>query len=133
MKWKSFGSVVVLVLFILYPLQKEEVTNLSKIMWVASPFSLIDSSALVEPKTDRATTRALVSDFLPVSTTNQIVKHQYLFLSCNEEYEQAEWVCLWVEKSSYVKNNNFKRLFFVKTSKLRLVLLTGEIIKVIFW
>jgi hypothetical protein len=34
------------------------------------PFT-IDSSALVEPKTDRATTKALVL-ILPVSTTNQI-------------------------------------------------------------
>jgi endonuclease G len=57
--------------------------------------------ALVEPKTDRATTKALVL-ILPVSTTNQIVNHQYYSLSYNEEYEQAEWVAYEL-KSSYVK------------------------------
>jgi endonuclease G len=31
-------------------------------------------------------------DFLPTSTANQIVKHQYYTLSYNEKYEQAEWV-----------------------------------------
>jgi endonuclease G len=72
------------------------------------PFT-IDSSALVEPKTDRATTKALVL-ILPVFT-NQIVNHQYYSLSYNEEYEQAEWVAYEL-KSSYVKNNNFKRPFY---------------------
>jgi endonuclease G len=92
------------------------------------PFT-IDSSALVEPKTDRATT-SVSFDFLPVST-NQIVNHQYYSLSYNEEYEQAEWVAYEL-KSSYVKTIISNALFLLKTSKLRLVLLTGEIIKVIF-
>jgi hypothetical protein len=60
MKWKSLVAQLFLaVLFYSYPLQKDEVTNLSKIMSSGRPFT-IDSSALVEPKTDRATTRALV-------------------------------------------------------------------------
>ena len=32
------------------------------------------------------------SDYLPTSTTNQIVTHAYYTLSYSEEYEQAEWV-----------------------------------------
>ncbi|WP_396145546.1 hypothetical protein [Flavobacterium sp.] len=31
-------------------------------------------------------------DFLPSSTTNQVVEHKYYTLSYNETYEQAEWV-----------------------------------------
>jgi endonuclease G len=31
-------------------------------------------------------------DFLPSSTTNQVIKHTYFTLSYNEENEQAEWV-----------------------------------------
>lgn len=31
-------------------------------------------------------------DFLPKSTTSQIIKHKYLTISYSEEYKQAEWV-----------------------------------------
>nr|WP_309757279.1 DNA/RNA non-specific endonuclease [Flavobacterium sp.] len=120
MKWKSFGSAVIFSILVLFvsSCKKDEVTNLSKDnVSSGRPFT-IDSSALVEPKTDIATTRALVFDFLPVSTTNQIVKHQYYSLSYNEEYEQAEWVAYEL-KSSYVKNNNFKRPFFIKDIKVK--------------
>ncbi|MFV8362822.1 DNA/RNA non-specific endonuclease [Flavobacterium sp. ZT3P35] len=120
MKWKSFGSVVIFSSIVLFvsSCKKDEVTNLSKDnVSSGRPFA-IDSSALDESKTERATTRALVFDFLPVSTTNQIVKHQYYSLSYNEEYEQAEWVAYEL-KSSYVKNNNFKRPFFIKDIKVK--------------
>jgi endonuclease G len=50
-------------------------------------------------------------------TTNQIVNHQYYSLSYNEEYEQAEWVAY--ELKSNVKNNNFKRPFFIKDIKVK--------------
>ena len=42
---------------------------------------------------------ALLFDFLPTSTTNQIVKHNYYSLSYNEKYEQAEWVAYELKKS----------------------------------
>ena len=120
MKWKSFGSAVIFSILVLFvsSCKKDEVTNLSKDNVSSGRPSTIDSSALVEPKTDIATTRALVFDFLPVSTTNQIVKHQYYSLSYNEEYEQSEWVAYEL-KSSYVKNNNFKRPFFIKDIKVK--------------
>lgn len=56
-------------------------------------------------------------DFLPTSTTNQIVKHRYYTLSYNEKQEQAEWVAYELKKS-YIKNNNFKRPFFIEDPKV---------------
>lgn len=57
-------------------------------------------------------------DFLPSSTTNQIVKHDYYTLSYNEKYEQAEWVAYELKKS-YLINNNFKRPFFIEDPKVK--------------
>ena len=62
-------------------------------------------------------TQNIIFDYLPTSTTNQIVKHDYYTLSYNEPYEQAEWVAYELKKS-YVKNNNFKRPFFNEDTKV---------------
>ncbi|WP_158728483.1 MULTISPECIES: DNA/RNA non-specific endonuclease [unclassified Flavobacterium] len=57
------------------------------------------------------------NDLLPISTTNTIVKHNYYSLSYNETYEQAEWVAYELKKD-YIKNNNFKRPFFIEDTKV---------------
>lgn len=57
-------------------------------------------------------------DYLPTSTTNQIVNHEYYSLSYNEKYEQAEWVAYELKKS-YIKNNDFKRPYFIEDSKVK--------------
>ena len=57
-------------------------------------------------------------DFLPSSSTNQVVKHQYYTLSYNEVHEQAEWVAYELKKD-YIKNNNFKRPFFIEDDKVK--------------
>jgi endonuclease G len=57
-------------------------------------------------------------DFLPSSSTKQIVKHQYYTLSYNEAHEQAEWVAYELKKD-YIKNNNFKRPFFIEDDKVK--------------
>jgi endonuclease G, mitochondrial len=57
-------------------------------------------------------------DFLPTSTTNQIVKHDYYTLSYNERYEQAEWVAYELKKS-YVRNGNFGRPYFIEDTKVK--------------
>jgi len=57
-------------------------------------------------------------DFLPTSTINQIVKHEYYTLSYNEKQEQAEWIAYELKKS-YVKSNNFKRPFFIEDPKVK--------------
>ncbi|MCC9071972.1 DNA/RNA non-specific endonuclease [Flavobacterium sp. F-65] len=56
-------------------------------------------------------------DYLPTSTTNQIVKHDYYTLSYNEKFEQAEWVAYELKKS-YIKNNDFKRPYFIEDDKV---------------
>ena len=57
-------------------------------------------------------------DFLPSSTTNQVVSHKYYTLSYHEEFEQAEWVAYELKKS-FLKNSNFRRPFFIEDSKVR--------------
>lgn len=59
----------------------------------------------------------LVFDFLPTSTTNQIVVHNNYTLSYNEKYEQAEWVAYELKKSE-LKRNNFKRPYFIDDPKV---------------
>ena len=55
--------------------------------------------------------------YLPTSTTNQIVKHKYYTLSYNEKFEQAEWVAYELKKE-YLKNNDFKRPYFIEDPKV---------------
>lgn len=57
-------------------------------------------------------------NFLPTSTTHQLIKHSYYALSYNEQAEQAEWVAYELKKD-YIKNNNFKRPFFVADPKVK--------------
>ena len=57
-------------------------------------------------------------DFLPTSTTNQIVKHEYYTLSYNEKYEQAEWVAYELKKN-YVRSSNFDRPYFIEDPKVK--------------
>lgn len=56
-------------------------------------------------------------DYLPSSTTNQVVKHDYYMLSYNEKFEQAEWVAYELKKA-YIKNNDFKRPYFNEDPKV---------------
>ncbi len=57
-------------------------------------------------------------DFLPSSTTNQIIKHDYYTLSYSEKHEQAEWVAYELKKS-YVRSSDFKRPYFIADSKVK--------------
>lgn len=57
-------------------------------------------------------------DYLPSSTTNQIIKHDYFTLSYSEKHEQAEWVAYELKKS-YVKSAHFKRPYFIEDSKVK--------------
>jgi len=56
-------------------------------------------------------------DFLPSTTTKQVIHHEYYSLSYNEEYEQAEWVAYEL-KRVYLKNNDFKRPYFIEDKKV---------------
>ena len=57
-------------------------------------------------------------DFLPSSTTNQIIRHDYYTLSYSEKHEQAELVAYELKKN-YVKNNDFKRPYFIEDPKVK--------------
>lgn len=59
-------------------------------------------------------------NFLPTSTTGQIVNHNYYTLSYNEKWEQAEWVAYELKKG-YIKKNRFKRPFFIEDPKVKTV------------
>ena len=59
-------------------------------------------------------------DFLPSSTTNEIIVHDNYTLSYKDEYEQAEWVAYELKKSELnYQNNNFERPFFIEDSKVK--------------
>lgn len=57
-------------------------------------------------------------DFLPTSTSKQIVFHENYVLSYVEKYEQAEWVAYELLKSRMV-NNDFVRPFFIEDPKVK--------------
>ncbi len=57
-------------------------------------------------------------NFLPTSTTGQIVKHNYYTLSYHEKYEQAEWVAYELKKN-HISKNNFKRPYFEIDPKVK--------------
>ncbi|PRZ26527.1 DNA/RNA non-specific endonuclease [Flavobacterium granuli] len=59
-------------------------------------------------------------NFLPTSTSGQIVIHNYYTLSYNEKWEQAEWVAYELKKG-YIKKNRFKRPFFIEDPKVKTV------------
>lgn len=52
-------------------------------------------------------------ELLPTSTSKQIIHHSFYSLSYVEKYEQAEWVAYELKKG-YLKNNDFKRPYFVE-------------------
>ena len=74
---------------------------------------LTKNASIVQEKS-----KNLSFDFLPSSTTNQIIKHDYFTLSYNEKYEQAEWVAYELKKS-YVRSSNFKRPYFIEDPKVK--------------
>ena len=56
-------------------------------------------------------------NYLPSSTTNQIVRHDYFTLSYNEAHEQAEWVAYEL-KDQHLASNNRKRPLFELDKKV---------------
>lgn len=56
--------------------------------------------------------------YLPTSTTESIIVHDYYALSYSEKHEQAEWVAYELKKE-HLSNNDFKRPYFEKDKKVR--------------
>jgi len=80
--------------------------------------SLTNSILTTKTSKNQEKNKAQSFDFLPTSTTNQIVKHNYYSLSYNEKYEQAEWVAYELKKN-YVRSSNFKRPYFIEDPKVK--------------
>lgn len=57
-------------------------------------------------------------NFLPKSTTNQIVVHDNYTLSYNEKYEQSEWVAYHLKKNQLL-SNHYERPFFIEDPKVK--------------
>lgn len=60
-------------------------------------FSAFDLSS-DNPKNQSQIRQSQPFDFLPSSTTNQIIQHDYYTLSYSEKHEQAEWVAYELKK-----------------------------------
>ncbi|WP_456376083.1 DNA/RNA non-specific endonuclease [Lutibacter sp.] len=56
-------------------------------------------------------------NYLPTSTTGQIIKHHFYSLSYSEKHEQAEWVAYYL-KDEHISSTNFKRPYFEKDPKV---------------
>lgn len=79
-------------------------------------FGIIPEVVLNEiPNGDREILKGF--DYLPTSTTRQLVQHRYFTLSYNEVAEQAEWVAYELKKE-YVKTNDLKRPYFIADPKV---------------
>ena len=62
-------------------------------------------------------TDSIQINYLPTSTTHQIIKHTYYTLSYNEKYEQAEWVAYFLRGDSE-NAHHFKRPKFNEDPKV---------------
>ena len=61
--------------------------------------------------------RWLVDDYLPSTTTGELVRHTHFTLSYSEAHEQAEWVA-YALKPEQLTQDNRKRPFFIEDPKV---------------
>jgi len=82
---------------------------IAAILYLIVPSS--GKEAMVE--SDKEINRSTTSHFnyLPTSTTNQIIKHNTYTLSYDEKYEQAEWVAYELKKEHLSRTNRKRPLF----------------------
>jgi endonuclease G len=116
-KWFQIGIILVVGIFCSFCNQNSNLISFDSHPKSDAVAGIIESNVIagnVESYTD---TRPLF-DFLPLSTTNDIVRHDFYTLSYNEDYEQAEWVGYELKKV-YIKNSNFKRPFFIEDPKVK--------------
>lgn len=58
-----------------------------------------------------------INKYLPLSTTDQIIYHDFYTLSYNEKYEQAEWVAYHLDIKGR-STSNLERPFFIEDPKV---------------
>ncbi len=82
--------------------------------WVFENFYTPDTYS--SPAKEEAPT-TLHKDFLPSSTTGEIVRHQHYMLSYSEPHEQAEWVAYQLKKE-HLTYDDRKRPYFIEDPKV---------------
>ena len=85
-------------------------------MVIAAVFYFYDGYA-VETDVSNKTEKNLGFDFLPTSTTGQVVHHQFYALSYHEKYEQAEWVAYELTQKQLL-SISIKRPYFEQDPKV---------------
>ncbi len=78
--------------------------------WFFENFYTPDTYSKKQPSTKESN---LPSNFLPSSTTGEVVHHAHFSLSYNEAYEQAEWVA-YVLKKEHMTYDDRKRPYFIE-------------------
>lgn len=92
-----FTLYTVIVLFISCKENKNNLTNVSSTQSITLPHDF---------------------DYLPTSTTNQIIVHDNYTLSYQEKHEQAEWVA-YVLRPNNFSNTTYKRPYFIEDPKVK--------------
>jgi len=93
----------------IYPLL---ILLISLIIYLFYPTSLEDNNEPNKSQVNEST-----FNYLPTSTTDQIISHDHYTLSYNERYEQAEWVAYELKKE-HLTNTNRKRPYFIQDRKV---------------
>jgi endonuclease G len=115
--YRSLFSVLFAFSFVLFSFCKKN-PNAVDSTFVSNVNPVLEADLLAQPShSDPVKRKERSFDFLPSSTTKQVIKHDYFTLSYNESYEQAEWVFYQLKKN-FIKNNDFKRPFFVLDPKV---------------
>lgn len=80
--------------------------------------SKTESNILALKNTSNINIEKAIFNFLPTSTTNQIIVHDNYTLSYNEKYEQAEWVAYHLRRNQ-LSQNHYERPFFIEDPKVK--------------
>lgn len=107
MKKLLFSSIGIIVMFILLYSEKGDAFFIDFLIFEKKSQSSISNVDIKESNSISGD-----FDYLPTSTTNQLIQHAYYTLSYNEKAEQAEWVAYEL-KRNFVKNSAYKRPYFI--------------------
>ncbi|MDF0707352.1 DNA/RNA non-specific endonuclease [Flagellimonas okinawensis] len=66
---------------------------------------------------ENADTHEVLTDFMPSSTSGEVVEHNYYILSYSEPYEQAEWVAYVLKKEDLTYDDR-DRPYFIEDPKV---------------
>jgi len=100
---------------IAYPLL---VLLLSLIIYILNPYSDTKEKVKKSASSNSSSSDSLPFNYLPTSTTGQIIKHDFYTLSYNEKAEQAEWVAYELTKAQLGRTHR-KRPYFIRDKKVK--------------